>query len=162
MIQQMDNTPIKILYIKAGTCGGCKHYNPIWETIVVEAKKRYKNIEFITLESPTTKLEFDKSKFPKGIETHVIKYPSIFMYTKEVWDKYMNPNNGIVPAPFEIKLVNNVDSFYAELNEYFSKKPKSIDVVPSSSSNNSNQQPQLNNTHNNRCIQIINLVPFSK
>lgn len=137
----------KVIFTKGIDCGPCQLFTPVWNAFIKEYKP--KNISFEIIEVNMGTKEYDKSKFPSGLERYCGEYPSIFFWKAKDWKS----NN--LPVPFKINrmIIINKDfkAFEAEINKFLKMNHKEYETPRMSF-----QQPPV--IEDQTCKKLITLV----
>lgn len=141
----------KVIFVRGINCGPCQAFLPFWNSFIKEYKP--KNISFEIIEVNMETKEYDKSKFPIGLERYCNEYPSIFFW--KVKDFKAN-----LPTPFKLNrmLIINKDfkAFEADINKFLKMEHKEYETPHMSF-----QQPQLQQSQkleDQTCKKLITLI----
>lgn len=138
-----------LVLIKSNICGACNMFNPVWNASQADMKKLYPNLNIITLSSPNFSFDYDREKYPSGIEQYVKHFPMIFIFTKKQWSYALDTKTNITqPITVDFNAKTDKDTFLKRITETI----KSVKVV---------NQPKITKPKEVQCKTYLNIVPFS-
>lgn len=149
----------KVIFLTGTNCGYCKVFNPNWVAFIKEYKP--KNVTFEVIEMNMETKEYDKQKFPTGLERYSGGgFPSILFWKTDGW-------RNDLPVPFVIDrgffVHKNFKGFEAEINRLVKIPHKNYEAPKLSYKANVKETKENKESKDNQvCNSMISFVGVRK